>query len=127
MRKQIVHNAHVVAELEQRGAVFVDEVDEVPPGATVIFSAHGVSPAVRAAAERRLDVIDATCPLVAKVHAEARRFAAPGFDIVLVGHEGHEEVEGTFGEAPERTHVIAHARRTSQRLQRRGSRARSPT
>jgi 4-hydroxy-3-methylbut-2-en-1-yl diphosphate reductase len=110
VRKQIVHNAHVVAELEQRGAIFVDEVDEVPSGSTVIFSAHGVSPAVRAAAaERDLDVIDATCPLVAKVHAEARRFADSGFDIVLVGHEGHEEVDGTVGEAPTRTHVIADA------------------
>ncbi len=110
VRKQIVHNAHVVADLERRGAVFVDEVDEVPPGATVIFSAHGVSPAVRAAAaRRRLDVIDATCPLVSKVHAEARRFARSGFDIVLVGHEGHEEVEGTFGEAPDRMRVIAGA------------------
>jgi 4-hydroxy-3-methylbut-2-enyl diphosphate reductase len=110
VRKQIVHNAHVVAELEGRGAIFVDEVDEVPDGATVIFSAHGVSPAVRAAAaERGLDVIDATCPLVAKVHAEARRFEKAGFDIVLVGHEGHEEVEGTFGEAPGRTQVIASA------------------
>jgi 4-hydroxy-3-methylbut-2-enyl diphosphate reductase len=108
VRKQIVHNAHVVADLERRGAIFVDEVDEVPDGATVIFSAHGVSPAVRAAAaERQLDVIDATCPLVAKVHAEARRFEKAGFDIVLVGHEGHEEVEGTFGEAPSKTHVIA--------------------
>ena len=108
VRKQIVHNAHVVSRLEQRGAIFVDELDDVPPGATVIFSAHGVSPAVRsAAAERGLDVIDATCPLVAKVHAEARRFAAAGFDIVLVGHEGHEEVDGTRGEAPGRTHVIA--------------------
>jgi 4-hydroxy-3-methylbut-2-enyl diphosphate reductase len=108
VRKQIVHNAHVIAGLEARGAVFVDELDEVPSGATVIFSAHGVSPAVRAAASaRQLNVIDATCPLVAKVHAEARRFARSGFDIVLVGHEGHEEVEGTFGEAPERTHVIA--------------------
>ena len=108
VRKQIVHNKHVIAGLEERGAVFVDELDEVPAGATVIFSAHGVSPAVRTqAAERGLNVIDATCPLVAKVHAEARRFAASGFDIVLVGHEGHEEVDGTFGEAPERTHVIA--------------------
>jgi 4-hydroxy-3-methylbut-2-enyl diphosphate reductase len=107
VRKQIVHNAHVVAALEQRGAVFVEEVDEVPRGATVIFSAHGVSPEVRAsAAERGLDVIDATCPLVSKVHAEARRFATSGFDIVLIGHEGHEEVEGTFGEAPARTRVI---------------------
>ncbi len=110
VRKQIVHNAHVVADLEQRGAIFVEEVDEVPSGSTVIFSAHGVSPAVRAAAaERDLDVIDATCPLVAKVHAEARRFADSGFDIVLVGHEGHEEVDGTVGEAPARTHVIASA------------------
>ena len=110
VRKQIVHNAHVVAELESRGAVFVEELDEVPSGATVIFSAHGVSPAVRAeAAERGLEVIDATCPLVAKVHAEGRRFAASGFDIVLVGHDGHEEVEGTFGEAPERMQVIANA------------------
>ena len=112
VRKQIVHNAHVVADLEQRGAIFVDEVDEVPLGATVIFSAHGVSPAVRAAAEkRRLDVIDATCPLVAKVHAEARRFAGSGFDIVLVGHEGHEEVEGTFGEAPAQIARDRHRRR----------------
>ena len=108
VRKQIVHNAHVIARLEQRGAVFVDELDEVPEGSTVIFSAHGVSPAVRTeAAQRELNVIDATCPLVAKVHAEARRFASSGYDIVLVGHEGHEEVDGTFGEAPDRTHVIA--------------------
>jgi 4-hydroxy-3-methylbut-2-en-1-yl diphosphate reductase len=110
VRKQIVHNAHVVAELESRGAVFVEELDEVPSGATVVFSAHGVSPAVRKeAAERGLDVIDATCPLVNKVHAEARRFAEADFDIVLVGHEGHEEVEGTSGEAPERIHVVASA------------------
>jgi 4-hydroxy-3-methylbut-2-enyl diphosphate reductase len=110
VRKQIVHNAHVIADLEARGAVFVDELDEVPPGSTAIFSAHGVSPAVRKrAAELELNVIDATCPLVSKVHAEARRYARSGFDIVLVGHEGHEEVEGTFGEAPERTHVIAGA------------------
>ena len=108
VRKQIVHNSHVVAALEEQGAVFVEELGEVPRGATVIFSAHGVSPAVRReAAERGLDVIDATCPLVAKVHAEARRFAQSGFDIVLVGHEGHEEVDGTFGEAPDRMHVIA--------------------
>ncbi len=108
VRKQIVHNARVVADLERRGAIFVDEIDDVPAGATIIFSAHGVSPEVRAGAARRhLDVIDATCPLVAKVHAEARRFARAGFDIVLVGHRGHEEVEGTLGEAPERTHVIA--------------------
>jgi 4-hydroxy-3-methylbut-2-enyl diphosphate reductase len=108
VRKQIVHNAHVVGELERLGAVFVDNVDEVPAGATVIFSAHGVSPTVRAhAAARQLDVIDATCPLVAKVHAEARRFAANDFQIVLVGHEDHEEVEGTVGEAPDHTRVIA--------------------
>ncbi|HEX4034084.1 MAG TPA: 4-hydroxy-3-methylbut-2-enyl diphosphate reductase [Solirubrobacteraceae bacterium] len=108
VRKQIVHNAHVVGELERRGAVFVDDVDEVPQGATVIFSAHGVSPAVRRhASDRDLDVIDATCPLVAKVHAEARRFAAGDYQIVLVGHEDHEEVEGTVGEAPAHTQVIA--------------------
>jgi 4-hydroxy-3-methylbut-2-enyl diphosphate reductase len=108
VRKQIVHNAHVVESLQARGAVFVDDVDEVPRGATVIFSAHGVAPAVRTQAEERdLDVIDATCPLVSKVHAEARRLASSDFDIVLVGHEGHEEVEGTSGEAPLRTHVIA--------------------
>jgi 4-hydroxy-3-methylbut-2-enyl diphosphate reductase len=108
VRKQIVHNAHVVDSLEQLGAVFVDEVDEVPDGATIIFSAHGVSPEVRRAAlARGLDVIDATCPLVAKVHAEARRFADAQFDIVLVGHEGHEEIEGTLGEAPDRTQVIS--------------------
>ena len=107
---QIVHNAHVVDSLRRRGVVFVKEVDEVPPGATVVFSAHGVSPEVRRNADaRQLTVIDATCPLVAKVHAEARRFAADGFEIVLVGHEGHEEVEGTVGEAPERTTVIASA------------------
>jgi 4-hydroxy-3-methylbut-2-enyl diphosphate reductase len=108
VRKQIVHNARVVADLERHGAIFVDQIDEVPAGATVVFSAHGVSPAVRAAAaERDLDVIDATCPLVSKVHAEARRFDQAEFDIVLIGHEGHEEVEGTYGEAPDRTHVIA--------------------
>jgi len=108
VRKQIVHNAHVVDDLERRGAVFVDDLDDVPPGATVIFSAHGVSPAVRRhASDRGLDVIDATCPLVAKVHAEARRFAAGDFQIVLVGHEDHEEVEGTVGEAPAHTQVIA--------------------
>jgi 4-hydroxy-3-methylbut-2-enyl diphosphate reductase len=110
VRKQIVHNAHVVSELEQLGAIFVEEVDEVPEGATVIYSAHGVSPAVRAAAAKReLDVIDATCPLVAKVHAETRRFARRGFDIVLIGHEGHEEVDGTVGEAPDHVRVIASA------------------
>jgi 4-hydroxy-3-methylbut-2-enyl diphosphate reductase len=102
VRKQIVHNEHVVADLEGRGAVFVDELDEVPAGATVVFSAHGVSPAVRRdAAERGLEVIDAMCPLVGKVHAEARRFAAEGRTIFLIGHSGHEEVEGTMGEAPD--------------------------
>jgi 4-hydroxy-3-methylbut-2-enyl diphosphate reductase len=101
VRKQIVHNVHVVGRLERRGAVFVEELDEVPEGATVVFSAHGVSPAVKEEAERRgLDVIDATCPLVNKVHAEARTFEKLGKTIFLVGHAGHEEVEGTTGEAP---------------------------
>lgn len=107
VRKQIVHNTHVVQELAERGAVFVDEVDEVPRGATVVFSAHGVSPAVRQrAADRNLQVIDATCPLVNKVHAEARRFARQGHTIFLVGHEGHEEVEGTSGEAEGQIEVV---------------------
>jgi 4-hydroxy-3-methylbut-2-enyl diphosphate reductase len=107
VRKQIVHNAHVVAELEARGVVFVDELDAVPDRATVVFSAHGVSPAVRAeAARREMEVIDATCPLVTKVHAEARRFVSQGDTIVLIGHAGHEEVEGTFGEAPERMVLV---------------------
>jgi 4-hydroxy-3-methylbut-2-en-1-yl diphosphate reductase len=107
VRKQIVHNEHVVADLERRGAVFVEELDQVPAGATVVFSAHGVSPAVKAdAAGRGLDVIDATCPLVNKVHAEARRFAADGHTVFLVGHEGHEEVEGTYGEAPESITIV---------------------
>ncbi|MET7421481.1 4-hydroxy-3-methylbut-2-enyl diphosphate reductase [Dactylosporangium sp. NPDC005555] len=107
VRKQIVHNRHVVADLEARGAVFVDELDEVPDGATVVFSAHGVAPQVRAdAAARSLRVVDATCPLVTKVHAEARRFAGRGDTIVLVGHAGHEEVEGTLGEAPDRTVLV---------------------
>ncbi|WP_067825177.1 4-hydroxy-3-methylbut-2-enyl diphosphate reductase [Nocardia inohanensis] len=107
VRKQIVHNTHVVADLAARGAVFVDELDAVPPGATVVFSAHGVSPAVRAAAAaRQLTVVDATCPLVTKVHSEAKRFAAHGNTVVLIGHRGHEEVEGTAGEAPEATVVI---------------------
>jgi 4-hydroxy-3-methylbut-2-en-1-yl diphosphate reductase len=102
VRKQIVHNKHVVSMLEKRGAVFIEELGEVPEGATVVFSAHGVSPAVHAeAAERRLKTIDATCPLVTKVHNEARRFADEGYDILLIGHEGHEEVEGTAGEAPD--------------------------
>ena len=102
VRKQIVHNAHVVRELEERGAIFVDSEQDVPEGATVVFSAHGVAPVVRAnAAARRLAAIDATCPLVTKVHVEARRYAAEGYTIVLIGHAGHEEVVGTTGEAPE--------------------------
>src|SRR5882757_2465200 len=107
VRKQIVHNTHVVRDLEQRGAVFVDELDEVPDGATVVFSAHGVSPAVREQASGRgLSVIDATCPLVSKVHAEARRFAREGYTVALIGHAGHEEVEGTLGEAPSSTVLV---------------------
>jgi len=102
VRKQIVHNSHVVRELESRGAVFVDSVHEVPEGSPVVFSAHGVSPAVRNAADgRRLTTIDATCPLVTKVHTQARRYAEQGYRIVLIGHAGHEEVEGTTGEAPD--------------------------
>ena len=108
VRKQIVHNAHVVRRLADLGAVVVDEVDEAPPGAVVVFSAHGVSPQVRElAAERGLRVVDATCPLVAKVHREARRFAAEGLPIVLIGHAGHEEVEGTTGEAPASIRLVA--------------------
>ena len=107
VRKQIVHNTRVVGDLESRGAVFVDELDQVPDGATVVFSAHGVSPAVRQDASRRgLAVIDATCPLVSKVHAEARRFAADGYTVALIGHAGHEEVEGTLGEAPSSTVLV---------------------
>ncbi|HTR95189.1 MAG TPA: 4-hydroxy-3-methylbut-2-enyl diphosphate reductase [Trebonia sp.] len=107
VRKQIVHNTRVVSDLEQRGAVFVDELNEVPDGATVVFSAHGVSPAVRSdAGERGLSVIDATCPLVSKVHAEARRFAREGYTVALIGHAGHEEVEGTLGEAPDSTVLV---------------------
>ena len=107
VRKQIVHNKHVVSTLEARGAIFVDETDEVPEGKIVVFSAHGVSPAVhKSAAERNLKTIDATCPLVTKVHHEARRFAADDYDILLIGHEGHEEVEGTAGEAPSHVHLI---------------------
>src|SRR4051794_3866608 len=107
VRKQIVHNKHVVTDLESRGAVFVEELDEVPEGATVVFSAHGVSPAVHVqAAERGLKTIDATCPLVTKVHHEAKRFADADYDILLIGHEGHEEVEGTAGEAPEHIQLV---------------------
>jgi 4-hydroxy-3-methylbut-2-en-1-yl diphosphate reductase len=102
VRKEIVHNRYVVDTLAARGAVFVSETDEVPEGATVVFSAHGVAPSVHEeAAERNLRTIDATCPLVTKVHNEARRFADEGYQILLIGHEGHEEVEGTMGEAPE--------------------------
>src|SRR6266496_2300029 len=107
VRKQIVHNLHVVRRLESRGAIFVDELDEVPAGATVVFSAHGVAPEVHQQARARdLKVVDATCPLVTKVHQEARKFAGKGFDIVLIGHEGHEEVVGTMGEAPTAIQLI---------------------
>jgi 4-hydroxy-3-methylbut-2-en-1-yl diphosphate reductase len=107
VRRQIVHNAHVVEELERRGAVFVESEEEAPPGALLVLSAHGVAPVVRErAAAQRLRTVDATCPLVAKVHAEARRYAADGYTIVLVGHAGHEEVEGTLGEAPDVTMVV---------------------
>jgi len=107
VRKQIVHNKHVVATLEKRGAIFVEETDEVPEGKTVVFSAHGVSPAVhQAAAERSLKTIDATCPLVTKVHHEVKRFAQEDLDILLIGHEGHEEVEGTAGEAPNNVFLV---------------------
>ena len=107
VRKQIVHNKHVVADLESRGAIFVEELDEVPEGKTVVFSAHGVSPLVHEqAAERGLKTIDATCPLVTKVHHEAKRFACDDYDILLIGHEGHEEVEGTAGEAPEHIQLV---------------------
>ena len=107
VRKQIVHNRHVVETLEARGAIFVEELDEVPTGATVVFSAHGVSPAVHTeAADRGLKTIDATCPLVTKVHHEARRFASEGTQILLIGHAGHEEVEGTMGEAPDQTILV---------------------
>ncbi|AHH94270.1 4-hydroxy-3-methylbut-2-enyl diphosphate reductase [Kutzneria viridogrisea] len=107
VRKEIVHNRHVVETLQERGAIFVDETDEVPEGALVVFSAHGVSPAVHEqAAERKLRTIDATCPLVTKVHKEAQRFARDDYDILLIGHEGHEEVEGTAGEAPEHIQLV---------------------
>ena len=107
VRKQIVHNLHVVRALEARGAIFVEENVEVPEGAVVVFSAHGVAPVVHEqAAERRLRTIDATCPLVTKVHYEVKRFAAADYDILLIGHEGHEEVVGTTGEAPERITLV---------------------
>jgi len=111
VRHEIVHNRHVVDELRGKGAVFVDDPSDVPLGAVLIFSAHGVSPAVRAAArERRLRVIDATCPLVTKVHGEAKRMAENDFDIVMVGHKGHVEVEGTMGHAPDRMHLVESAK-----------------
>ena len=107
VRKEIVHNKHVVTGLEKRGAIFVDEVYEVPEGSTLVFSAHGVSPAVVKASEARgLNTIDATCPLVTKVHREVQRFAAEEYDILLIGHEGHEEVEGTAGEAPDHVQLV---------------------
>jgi 4-hydroxy-3-methylbut-2-enyl diphosphate reductase len=107
VRHEIVHNRHVVEDLRQRGAVFVDELDEIPPGAMTVFSAHGVARRVEeVAAERGLPVIDATCPLVAKVHAEGRRYAAQGREIVLIGHAGHAEVEGTIGQIPGRVHLV---------------------
>ncbi|MEV0615048.1 4-hydroxy-3-methylbut-2-enyl diphosphate reductase [Nonomuraea sp. NPDC050404] len=107
VRKQIVHNTHVVKTLEARGAIFVEETEEVPEGAIVVFSAHGVSPVVHEEArQRNLRTIDATCPLVTKVHNEAKRFAAQDYDILLIGHEGHEEVEGTSGEAPDHIQLV---------------------
>ncbi|MGQ0467788.1 MAG: 4-hydroxy-3-methylbut-2-enyl diphosphate reductase [Sporichthyaceae bacterium] len=107
VRKEIVHNKHVVATLRERGAIFVEENEEVPEGSVVVFSAHGVAPIVHAeAAERSLQTIDATCPLVTKVHKEAIRFAADDYDILLIGHEGHEEVVGTAGEAPDHIHIV---------------------
>ncbi|MEY4418223.1 MAG: hypothetical protein RIQ88_661 [Actinomycetota bacterium] len=107
VRKEIVHNKHVVNSLEKRGAIFVNEVDEVPEGSRLVFSAHGVSPAVvEAASSRGLQTIDATCPLVTKVHREVQRFASDDYDILLIGHEGHEEVEGTAGEAPDKVQLV---------------------
>ena len=107
VRKQIVHNSHVVRELEERGAIFVDSVEDIPEGSTVVFSAHGVAPAVREAADaRQLTSIDATCPLVTKVHTQARRYAEAGYTIVLIGHAGHEEVEGTIGRGAARDRLV---------------------
>jgi 4-hydroxy-3-methylbut-2-en-1-yl diphosphate reductase len=117
VRKEIVHNKHVVEQLRERGAIFVEEETEVPEGAVTVFSAHGVAPSVRAnAVARRLQTIDATCPLVTKVHVEARRFAEQGYTIVLVGHDGHEEVQGTMGEAPEQI-VLVESERDVDELQ----------
>jgi 4-hydroxy-3-methylbut-2-enyl diphosphate reductase len=110
VRHEIVHNRHVVDELREKGAVFIEDPADVPIGAVLIFSAHGVSPAVRAAAaQRELHVVDATCPLVTKVHGEAQRMAANDYDIVMIGHKGHVEVEGTMGQAPDRMHLIESA------------------
>jgi 4-hydroxy-3-methylbut-2-enyl diphosphate reductase len=110
VRHEIVHNRHVVDELREKGAVFIEDPADVPIGSVLIFSAHGVSPAVReAAAQRELHVVDATCPLVTKVHGEAQRMAANDYDIVMIGHKGHVEVEGTMGQAPERMHLIESA------------------
>ena len=115
VRKQIVHNKHVVATLEERGAIFVEETDEVPEGAIVVFSAHGVAPEVyEQARQRNLRAIDATCPLVTKVHNEARRFAKEGYDILLIGHEGHEEVVGTSGEAPGHIQLVQNPQEADQ-------------
>jgi 4-hydroxy-3-methylbut-2-en-1-yl diphosphate reductase len=115
VRKQIVHNTHVVRDLEERGAVFVEDVAEVPPGSFVVFSAHGVSPAVHHSARfRGLRAIDATCPLVSKVHAEARHFARLGYTILLIGHAGHEEVDGTTGEAPQSVLLVETAEQAEQ-------------
>ena len=120
VRKQIVHNAHVVRDLEARGAVFVESEQDVPEGAVVVFSAHGVAPAVYAAAEaRRLRTIDATCPLVTKVHSEARHYASRGYTILLIGHAGHEEVQGTLGEAPESI-VLVQSVEEAERVEVRG-------
>ncbi len=117
VRKEIVHNKHVVEELRERGAIFVEEHTEVPEGAVCVFSAHGVAPSVRSGSEeRRLQTIDATCPLVTKVHREAVRFAQDGYTIVLVGHDGHEEVEGTMGEAPERI-VLVESEQDAEQLE----------
>jgi 4-hydroxy-3-methylbut-2-enyl diphosphate reductase len=115
VRKQIVHNLHVVKDLEARGAIFVDEETEVPEGAVVVFSAHGVAPSVRENSElRRLTTIDATCPLVTKVHVQARRYAAEGYTIILIGHAGHEEVVGTMGEAPDSITLVESAEEVAQ-------------
>ncbi|MCO5315906.1 MAG: 4-hydroxy-3-methylbut-2-enyl diphosphate reductase [Solirubrobacterales bacterium] len=118
VRKEIVHNKHVVEQLTERGAIFVDQETEVPEGEIVVFSAHGVAPAVHErAAERSLRTIDATCPLVTKVHVEARKFAAQGYTIIMVGHEGHEEVEGTMGEAPEGSVILVQTVEEADRLE----------